>query len=335
MNKIKVAVIGGGTGTVAVLTGLKKYKDLEISVIVNMTDDGGSNRVVRDEFGLLPLSDLRKSIIALADAGNGIFRKLFTYRFEKGEGLSGHTLGNLMMMALSDLTGSEQGAIDAASKIFNVQGQVIPVTFSDVRLAAKYDDGREVTGEHLIDEPEENTDARIEKLYSTPQAEANRAAVDAITNADYIVAGPGDLYTSTLANIIVEGIPEAIRQAKGKLIFINNLMTKKGQTHWMKASDLVNEIKKYAGRMPDFVFMNTGIIPEDVLKMYSEKGEFRIEDDLSEDQGYKIIRTDIVSNDEQDKDKGDTLVRSLIRHDADELGDELYKIFTAADTAVS
>ncbi|MBW7953920.1 YvcK family protein, partial [Candidatus Dojkabacteria bacterium] len=137
----KVAVIGGGTGTVAVLSGLKYNTDVTLSAIVNMTDDGGSNRVVRDEFGLLPLSDLRKSIVALADAGNGIFRELFTYRFDKGEGLSSHTLGNLMLMALSDITGSEIGAIEAASKIFNCRGKVIPVTLDDVRLVAKYDDG--------------------------------------------------------------------------------------------------------------------------------------------------------------------------------------------------
>ena len=327
MKKIKVVVIGGGTGTVAVLTGLKKYKDLSLSVIVNMTDDGGSNRIVRDEFGLLPLSDLRKSIVALADAGNGTFRKLFTYRFAKGEGLSGHTLGNLMMMALSDLTGSEQGAIDAASKVFNVKGKVIPVTFSDVRLAAKFDDGRVVTGEHLIDEPDDNSGAKITSLFSKPLAKANEEAVRAIKSADFIIAGPGDLYTSTLANIIVSGIPEAIRQSRGKYIFINNLMTKKGQTHWMKASDLVNEVTKYSGRKPDFVLMNSGKVLANTLRRYSRKHEYQIKDDMGEGDGYQVLRKDIVSNDEFIKQKGDDLDRSLIRHDAKELGELLYKLF--------
>lgn len=323
----KVVVIGGGTGTVAVLSGLKYNTDVTLSAIVNMTDDGGSNRVVRDEFGLLPLSDLRKSIVALADAGNGIFRELFTYRFDKGEGLSSHTLGNLMLMALSDITGSEIGAIEAASKIFNCRGKVIPVTLDDVRLVAKYDDGRTVTGEHLIDEPEENPSAKIIELSLSEEAEAYEEAIKAIEEADFIIAGPGDLYTSTICNIIVNGISEAIKNSKGKYIFINNLMTKKGQTHWMKASDLVAEVSRYSQRQPDYVLLNNGEIPAPTLKRYEEKGEFIIVDDLQDGSEYQIIRTDIVANDEVVQDKGDALVRSLVRHDHEELAKVLLSIF--------
>jgi len=170
-NKRKVVIIGGGTGTTAVLLGLKKYKDLCISVIVSMTDDGGSNAVVRDEFGLLPLSDLRKSIIALSKTENGVLRDVFTYRFEEGEGLRGHTLGNLIMMGLSRMYGTEQDAIDAASKLFAVRGKIIPVTYDDVRLVAEYRDGTKVKGEHLIDEPgEKNRKKQIKDFYTTPKA---------------------------------------------------------------------------------------------------------------------------------------------------------------------
>lgn len=327
MKKIKVTVIGGGTGTVAVLTGLKKYEDLDLSVIVSVTDEGGSNKVVRDEFGLLPLSDLRKSIIALAEAGNGIFRKLFTYRFEKGEGLKTHTLGNLIMMALSDITGSEEGAIEAASRIFKVKGKVIPVTLDNVRLVADYDNGETITGEHLIDEPEEISEKKIVNFYLNNKAKVNPSAEKALLEADYIIAGPGDLYTSTLANIIVDGVPQAIQKSKAKFIFINNLMTKQGQTHWMKSSDLVNEITKYSGRKPDFVLINTGKIPEDILKRYQSKNEHPLEDDLQEENDYQVIRDDIISNDEVEPEKGDVLVRSLIRHDAKELSGVLYSIF--------
>ncbi|MFQ5493594.1 MAG: uridine diphosphate-N-acetylglucosamine-binding protein YvcK [Candidatus Dojkabacteria bacterium] len=326
-EKIRVAVIGGGTGTVPVLMGLKKHKDVELSVIVNMTDDGGSNKVVRDEFGLLPLSDLRKSIIALANAGNGIFRQLFTYRFDKGEGLSGHTLGNLMMMALSDITGSEEEAVRAASAIFSCRGEVIPVTYNDVRLVADFDDGKTIHGEHLIDEPEEPSDAKITRFYFDGKAHVNPKAKRAIEQADFIVAGPGDLYTSTLASIIVDGVPQAIQKSKGTFIFINNLMTKKGQTHWMKATDLVDEVSKYSGRTPDVVVMNTGKIPPATLRKYSRQHEYLVKDDLPKDADYKIIRTDVVSNDELNADKGDTLVRSLIRHDSEELADVLYNLF--------
>ncbi|MBD3363408.1 uridine diphosphate-N-acetylglucosamine-binding protein YvcK [Candidatus Dojkabacteria bacterium] len=328
-NKFKVCVIGGGTGTVSILNGLKKHDEIDLSVIVSMTDDGGSNRVVRDEFGLLPLSDLRKSIVALAQTGNGVFRELFTYRFDKGEGLSGHTLGNLMMMALSDITGSEVHAIRKMCKLFNVRGKVIPVTLDDSRLVARYEDGTIIKGEHWIDEPmEKYGDLKIEELMLDPSAKAHEPALEAISEADYIIAGPGDLYTSTITNIIVEGVAEAIKNSKAKYIFITNLMTKKGQTHWMKASDMVDEISKYSKRKPDYVLINNREIPEDILTKYKEDDEFPIKDNLNEDETYKIFKEDLIGEKEIVRQSGDVLVRSLVRHDSEKLRKVLYDIFT-------
>lgn len=326
MAKKKVVVIGGGTGTTAVLHGLKKYDDLCLSVIVSMTDDGGSNAVVRDEFGFLPLSDLRKSIIALSGTRNGILRDVFTYRFDKGNGLKEHTLGNLIMMGLSEMTGSEVGAIEAAGKLFNVKGNIIPVTLDDVRLMVEYEDGTKVKGEHLIDEPEKkNADKRIKKFYTTPKAKAYKEAAKAIREADYIIAGPGDLYTSTLANIVVEGIPEAIKRNKGKFIFINNLMTKKGQTHGMRSSDIVAEITKYAKRKPDLVLLNSKKISNRVLKKYAGKDEHEIEDDINDKEvDYKVVRASVIADQEIASVKGDSLIRSIIRHDNVKLGKILY-----------
>lgn len=323
----KVVVIGGGTGTMAVLSGLKQHPDLDLHVIVSMTDDGGSNKIVRDEFGLLPLSDLRKSIIALSDSEDQILRQLFTYRFEKGNGLSGHTLGNLMMVALADITGSEHAAVEAARRLFKVKGKVIPVTLHQTRLVAEYDDGERVEGEHFIDEPEKNWNRRIKSLILSENVPAHKEAIDAISSADFIVAGPGDLYTSTLANIIVDGVAQAIQQSKGKFIFVNNLMTKKGQTHGMKASHLVNEMSKYTGRVPDVVLQHAGDFHEDVLKKYQERGEHPVHDDLESPSSFDVIRVSLTHDSEVEKDKGDTLVRSLIRHDAKKLSDALYKIF--------
>jgi len=310
----------------AVLSGLKQYPDLDLHVIVSMTDDGGSNQVVRDEFGLLPLSDLRKSIIALSDSDDQILRQLFTYRFEKGNGISGHTLGNLMMVALADITGSEDKAVEAARRLFKVKGKVIPVTLHQTKLVAEYDDGERVEGEHLIDEPED-WQRRIKSLVLSENVPAHKEAIDAICSADFIVAGPGDLYTSTLANIIVAGIAEAIQKSNGKFIFINNLMTKKGQTHGMKASHLVNEITKYSGRVPDVVLQHAGDFHEEILKKYEERGEHPVHDDLDTSHPFDIVRTQLTHDAEVQKDKGDTLVRSLIRHDAQKLSDVLYKIF--------
>lgn len=326
MPKKKIVVIGGGTGTVAVLSGLQDITGVELSVIVSMTDDGGSNAVVRDEFGLLPLSDLRKSIIALAKTDNQLLRQLFTYRFAKGAGLSGHTLGNLMMMALADITGSEMGAVIAACSLFKVRGRVIPVTLSHTKLAAQYDNGKRVVGEHFIDEPGAFKKERITNLSLKPRVRAFKEAVRAIGSADYIIVGPGDLYTSTLANVIVDGIPEAIKKSKGKIIFINNLMTKKGQTHGMAAKDLVQEAARYMRRLPDFVVVNKNGFQATTLKKYAKKGEFPIQDNLGNDAGYKVVRADVVANDEVNKDQGDTLARSLIRHDPNKLGRVLRKI---------
>lgn len=321
----KIVVIGGGTGTTSVLSGLKKYPDLELSVIVSMTDDGGSNAVVRDQFGLLPLSDVRKSIIALAETDNSLLRELFTYRFDKGVGLSGHTLGNLMMMAAADIVGSESAAIERLSKLFHVRGHVIPVTLEQTRLVAEYESGRRVKGEHLIDEPD-NELGRIVKLTLSDAVTANPAAITSIRAADVIIVGPGDLYTSTLANIIVPGIAEAIKKSSAQVIFVSNLMTKRGQTEGMNASDLVNEIERYLGRRPNLTLVHNKIFSAIILEKYAARNEYPIVDDLPDTQEY--VRADFASDDESSTDQGDTLVRSLIRHDAKKLGEIVHKFIS-------
>lgn len=325
--RTRVTVIGGGTGTTAVLSGLKKFSHLDIRVVVSMTDDGGSNQVVRDQFGLLPLSDLRKSIIALAGTGNDLLRSMFTYRFDKGDGLVGHTLGNLMMMGLSEITGSEVAAVEAMSRLFQVEGMVIPVTLDKTNLVATYSDGTSVCGEHVIDEPVVESKRKITKLTLTPVARAYDKAVAAVQDADYIIAGPGDLYTTTLANIIVPGISEAIQKNTGTFIFVCNLMTKKGQTHDMPASELVREVERYAGRVPDVVIVHNQPFPPDIIEKYREEGESVIVDDIGADVSYRVIRRDVVFDHEIVKDAGDTLKRSLVRHDADKLANVLHDIF--------
>jgi uncharacterized cofD-like protein len=320
----KIVVIGGGTGTSVVLSGLKKYNDLDISVIVNMTDDGGSNAVVRDEFGVLPLSDLRKSIIALADENyNDILRKLFVYRFHEGNGLSGHTLGNLLMLAAVDIYGSEEKAVKMFEDLFDTKGKIVPVTADDVRLVAEYKDGKKVVGEHLIDEICE--DRKIEKFGLDSPARISNEAKDEILNADYIVIGPGDIYTSILACIVVNGMAETIQRSKGNIVFVGNLMSKIGQTRGMSHQDIVSLEEEYIGRKIDHILINNGNISEELIQKYKDDGEDLIEDDLSNDR--RVIRKDIIANTEYIKDKGDTLKRSLVRHDPDKLGSILYELF--------
>lgn len=323
---MNITVIGGGTGSSNVLRGLKEYRDLKLSVIVGTMDDGGSNAIIKDELGLLPLSDIRKSIIALAeDSDKGLIRELFTYRFPDGQGLKGHTLGNLLMIAMTDITGSEVGAIEAFKYMFEIGADILPVTLNDAKLIAEYEDGSKVEGEHLIDEPEE--DRKIKKFYLNSPAKASQGAIRAIEDADFIITGPGDLYTTTLAVIIVPEIAEALQKTKGKILFIPNLMSKIGQTRGFTQKSMVKEVEKYIGRKVDYLLVNNGSLPKNALKRYLAQGEHVFEDDLGDNGKRNVIRTDLVANSVIKKDKGDTLIRSLVRHEPKKLGKELYKIF--------
>jgi uncharacterized cofD-like protein len=326
ISVMNITVIGGGTGTSVVLEGLKKHKDLNLSVIVGMMDDGGSNAVIRDEFGLLPLSDVRKSIIAMSENNdNEVLRRLFMYRFSNGEGIKGHTLGNLLMVAMADTLGSEIDSIEMFKSMFGVRGNIIPVTLDKVKLVAQYSDGSSIVGEHLIDEP--LVDKNITNIALDSPAKATEAAVEAILKADYIILGPGDLYTTTIPNILVHGIPEAIKNSHGKVIYIANLMTKIGQTRGKGQTECLCILEKYLGKKVDFVLVNNGQIPESAYKRYLEDGEDVIKDDLNDNSKRRIIRRDLVAGGVVKRDKGDVLVRSLVRHDSEKLANELMNIF--------
>lgn len=326
---MNITVIGGGTGSSNVLEGLKQYKDLNISVIVSTMDDGGSNKVIRDELGLLPLSDLRKSIIALSeDTDKGLIRDLFTYRFPEGTGLRGHTLGNLLMIAMTDITGSEIGAIEAFKYLFEIRADIIPATLDNAKLVAEYEDGSKIEGEHFIDEPKVHKN--IQNFYLSKHVKAYKGAEKSIRDADYIIMGPGDLYTTTLATIIVPGISASMQKTKAKLIFIPNLMSKIGQTRGLTEKSMIQLVERYLGRKLDYILINNGKLPEKALKRYLDDGEHIFEDDLNGDSVRNIIRADLVANSIIKKDKGDKLIRSLVRHDPQKLGIELYKIFRSS-----
>jgi len=331
----KVVVIGGGTGTYTILLGLKKFK-FNISVIVSMTDSGGSNRVIRDEFGLLPTSDIRQAMVALASEDvDDLYRKLFTYRYHQGTGLNGMTFGNLFMLALTDILGSQKIALKETCRLLGVKGKILPVTYDNSQLLARYDNGKQVLGEHFIDEPtEEFAQHKIIELETIPLATANPEAVTALLEADIIVFAPGDLYTSLLSNIIVKGIREAILKSKGKKIYIVNLMTKHGQTNHFKASDFCSELSKFLkGHNPDFILINESLkLSKQIAKRYEEEQSEVVVDDLDEHwenlAGTKIIRKDFTAKEVYEKAKGDKLVRSLVRHDSKTLANTIHLIST-------
>jgi uncharacterized cofD-like protein len=325
MHKVKhkksIVVIGGGTGTYPILRGLKKYTDdITITAIITMADSGGSTGRLRDEFGLLPVGDVRMALTALAsdsDENDELLRELFLYRFDKGVGLNGHNFGNLLMVALTHILGSEADAVKAASRILRVKGKVLPVTEDDVHIVATYDDGTVAEGEHAIDEPpEDRFEHKIVSFEAHPKGTITTEAKDAILNADLILLGPGDLYASLLANCVIEGVPEAIRASQAQFVFASNLMTRPGQTHNMTTKNHVDEVAKYVGQMPDCVIVNTGSVPEHLLEKYKQGFQFPVIDD-SDTLSCAVIKADLLSPEEVVKKKGDVLHRSLVRGDGE------------------
>lgn len=322
MKRKKIVVIGGGTGTYTVLTGLKKYP-LDLTVIVSMMDSGGSNRVIRDEFGLLPTSDIRQCIVALSsDDSSTLLRKLFTYRYNQGTGISGMTFGNLFMAALTDVYGSQDAALKKTCEMLGVEGNIVPVTLENTNLVARYDNGKQVLGEHYIDEAEEDLcKHRIVELSVFPPAKANKSAIKAIKEADLVVLGPGDLYTSIICNLVINGIDKTLRDSKAKLLYVLNLMTKYGQTNNFTAKDHLVELERYTGANTiDICLINSSNkYAKKILGRYKEEKAHPVRDDLDGQLKAKVVRRSLISPKVHLRDKGDKLTRSLVRHDSAKL----------------
>lgn len=298
-----------------VLSGLKSYGH-NLSAIVSMADDGGSTGILREEFGILPPGDIRRALVALSDADK-VLSDLFNYRFEKHGSVSGHSFGNLLITALEQVTGDFEKAISEASKILAVRGKVIPVTLHKTKLHAKMENGKVVKGETNIDVPKHNPDLRIKKIYLEPRAKANPRAVEEIMNADILVMGPGDLYTSVLPNFLVEGIKEAVAKTKAKRIYVCNIMTKHGETNKYRASDFVGEILRYiGGDKIDYVFINRERPEPHKMKLYHQENAYFVEPDAeAEKMGPKIIYGKFL------RTSG-----SLLRHDPDKLAQAILEL---------
>lgn len=316
----KIVVIGGGTGTFVVLSGLKKYP-LDISVVVSMVDSGGSTGRLRDQLGVLPPGDLRQCLVALSEASD-LWRKLFLYRFETGD-LAGHNFGNIFLSALEKNCQNYQEVVNTASFILKTKGKVIPVTFEKTHLCVEYQDGKIIETEGRID-TDSYIKSRIKKAYLNPSVKANPRAIETILKADFLIVGPGDLYTSLIPNLIVEGIKGAVKKSKAKIINVMNLMTKKGQTTDYKASDHLFDLEKYLGRKIDLILINNEPIPKKILAFYFRFGEKPVIDDLSSFKN--VIRLDLISKKAYNISKADKLWRSLLRHDSDKLGKALWNI---------
>lgn len=327
MKKPKVVVIGGGTGTFVTLSGLKNYP-LQLAAVVTMMDSGGSTGRLRDQLGVLPTGDVRQALVALSESEE-IWRKLFTYRFDSGD-LAGHNFGNIFLSALQKITGSTQQAVGHATKLLQAKGEVIPVTLGSASLCAKYVDGSLLIGESLIDSTDTQR-PKINYMFVEPAVDVNPKAKAKISQADYIVFGPGDLYTSIVPNLLVDGVVEAINNSSAKKVFVLNMMTKIGQTQGFKASDFVNELQRYLGSAHfDYVIVNNKLPDKKLLEWYKKTAEADfIVDDLTSSllPNTKIIREDLLCKTKYEQAISDRVKRSLIRHDSDKLAKTLVRIF--------
>lgn len=326
MKSRKIVVIGGGTGIYSTLSGLKRYSQ-SITAVVTMADDGGSSGRLRDEFGHLPPGDVRRCLLALSPNRrvNRILRDLFEYRFSKGIGLSGHSFGNLLLTAMTEITGSMDAAIQDASRLLNVRGMVLPVTTDNVRLCAELEDGTLIHGEHNIDVRTASPEVRIKRVFLSPTARIYRPAREAILEADVIVLGPGDLYTSLLPNLLVEGLPEAIMANQGQHIYVCNLMTKHGETDGFKASDFIKEVSGYLNGPGSFsdMIVNTEYIPSQILDKYAREKAYQVVADINEcDEFVRSVHA------------GAMVTRGeLVRHDPTKLARLIMKSITDYESA--
>lgn len=319
----KAVVIGGGTGIFPVTSALK-HLPVQVTTIIAVSDSGGSTGKIRDEFGFQPVGDLRQSLAALAeDETQEWIRKLLLYRFDKGTGLKGHNLGNLILTALQDMTGSTDAALDKIASIFRLDGTVIPATTSNVDLKIVYSDGAEVIGEHTLD-LEISRSKKIDHIELVPPAKLNPRAFNAIIDADYILIGPGDLYASILPALIPDGTKEAFSKSKAEVLYLLNLMTRNTQTHDMSAQDHVNEIEATIGEPVSAIVMNNQPIPQTILDQYAAYNEFPVLDDISDDG--RLIRAPLLSEEAYIKQKDDRAHRSVLRHDSSKLVSTLQAI---------
>lgn len=289
LSKKRVVVIGGGTGIFSVLTGLRKYFT-NITSIVTMADDGGSTGILREDFGILPPGDVRRSLIALSETDNRTLSELFSYRFSEGKGLIGHSFGNLMLTALERITGSFERAIREAEKILRVNGEVIPVTLDKSHLHAQLENGQIIRGESNIDRPAHDGRIKIKKAWLSDKTKINPRAQKAILAADIVVIGPGDLYTSIIPNILVAGVPETLKKTKAVVVYVCNLMTKYGETNDFSAHDFLERVMEYLPNGTiDYFLVNTKKPTPARLKKYSTEHSVFVEISHSKFKGRPIL----------------------------------------------
>ena len=263
MNK-KVVVLGGGTGLSTLLRGLKQFP-LDITAIVSVCDDGKSTGILRKEFNIPAVGDLRRVIVSLSET-EPLIEELFNYRFSTSSDLNNHTVGNLLLTALANITGNISDGVESLSKVLNLKGQVLPLTEDNVILMGKMEDGTVIEGEHNI-----TLDTRkIKDVFYKEEPIVTPKAIEAINNADLIILSMGSIFTSIIPNLICKEMIDAIDASKAKIMYVCNMTTQPGETDGFKVSDHVNLLNRYLGKKKiDIVIANSGKIDPEIAEKYS------------------------------------------------------------------
>ncbi|CCZ50856.1 TPA: YvcK family protein [Candidatus Gastranaerophilales bacterium HUM_15] len=313
LNKgAKIVAIGGGTGLSMLLRGIKKYTN-NVTAIVTVGDDGGSSGRLREEMGVLPPGDIRNCIAALAD-DEDMITELFQYRFKNGEGLEGHSFGNLFLTALCSITGDMVRAVKESSNVLNIRGVVLPATLDDMKLAASFEDGRIIHGESNIPEAH----GKIKRLFTEPEhCHALPEAITAIHEADLIILGPGSLYTSVIPNLLVDGIVEAIDKSHAKKIYVCNIMTQPGETDNYSVASHVNALITHANgkKIVDAVLVNDSL-PDNISEGYAKSGSIPVRLDM---ENIAPIGIEVVSQKLLQENK-----EGLVRHSSHRVARAVY-----------
>ena len=324
----KIVVIGGGTGSFTLLSGLKQYAQ-HITAIVNMADDGGSTGQLRDEFGALPPGDVRQCLVALSDSPR--VRDLFNYRFEEGS-FEGHAFGNIFLTALEKMTGSFAEAIDVADEVLNVRGRVVPVTLDNVHLVMRQNNDKDIIGEFEIGNMKFAFEQQRPSLELSPSAALNPDAQKAILEADIVVIAPGNLYGSIAPALLVTGMMQALLDTSAKIVYVCNLVTKPGQTDSFAVHDFADEIERFIGaHVLDVVLYNTGVPSSALQKKYNKDKEFGVQVDTLElsKRSYSAKGYDLLSQTVATPKKADKIAskRSFIRHNPDSVARQIMKLY--------
>lgn len=311
----KVVAIGGGTGLSTLLRGLKR-KTSNLTAVVTVSDDGGSSGRLQKELGVLPPGDVRNCLVALAD-DEAMVTDLFKYRFSEGEGLSGHSFGNLFLAAMSGITGNFDKAIKESSRVLNIKGRVLPSTLGIVRLCARLEDGSVVEGESNIS----MSGQRIKQVFFDPPYAAPLAEViTAIGEADAIVLGPGSLFTSIVPNVLVDRIAREIAASPAVKIYVCNVMTQPGETDGMTASDHIEALIENAGvKICDYAIINDEP-PSKLREVYAKEGQIPVTADIERIQelGVTPVRAQMISE------------TVNVRHDPEKLGEQVLGVIDRA-----